>query len=122
MTEEFVLAIERTGVVKHITFSMVLTWETKEGVISSTKEETKEGVISSTKEGAISSTFETYDPKKDNRPTIILKDGIVEWMQENLENAVYGRCASFEKFGGFGGPELLFGSEADRSLFVLKWL
>lgn len=108
MTEEFVLSIEGSGIIKHIAFNMIITWETKED---------EEG------DKTISSIFEKYNSKKNNRPIIILKDGIVNWMQENLENTVYSRCTSLGRVdGGGGGPELLFGSEGDRSLFVLKWL
>lgn len=107
MTEEFPLDIEGTGVIKHMTFNMVVTWDSPE-----TQEKCDDKFVELLK----------IDSEKSKGPIIVLKDGIVEWCQQTLENSVYGRCKSLESGDSVGGPELIFGSEADRACFVLKWL
>ena len=106
MTEEFVLDIEGTGVIKHMTFNMVITWESTE-----TEEKIDDQFVEALE----------YDSKPGG-PVIVLQDGIKEWLEANMKHPVYGRCKSLEADETIGGPELLFGSEGDRAYFVLRWL
>ena len=112
MTEEFVLDIEGTGVVKHMTYNIVITWESDE------TQEKIEDVITAIK---LKKTELKFDDEYKG-PIIVLKNGIKEWMEATLENTVYGRCKSLEAGDTIGGPELIFGSEADRASFILRWL
>ena len=107
MIEEFILNIEGTGLVKHLTFNMLLEWESKE---DNDGKPTLE----------IERAFQPVEEAKP--PRVVLQDGIVEWCQQTLEHDTYFRCLSLEAGEPTGGPELIFGSEADRACFVLKWL
>lgn len=105
MTEElFVLNVKGTGIIKHMTYSMVLTWQDDED---------------NPKNDEFYSKFEAHDSEKGNESTIVLKDGITEWCYDNLENSIRGRPIGPNPLDG---PQLLFGSEADRACFVLKWM
>lgn len=111
--EEFSLDISGTGVMKHMTFNMILEWESKEGTDGAPILETGTRIVTGSPEHKLAMP---------EGPKIVLKDGIVEWCQKTLENNVYGRCTGFSDEVGNHGPELIFGSEADRACFVLKWL
>ncbi len=112
--EEFPLDISGTEVMKHMIFNMILEWESKED-----------------NDGApildiVVGSPEEHKLAMPEGPKIVLQDGIVEWCQKTLENKVYGRCTGFlddQADDALGhGPQLIFGSEGDRSLFILKWL
>lgn len=105
--EEFVLPIERTGLIKSINISMKLEWTTTND---------DDNVI---KWG--DTELETFDPKKDNSPKVVLQDGIVEWMVANLKMDVYARAMQLSDKDG-KGPELIFGCENDRASFIMRWL
>ena len=63
--------------------------------------------------------FEAFKSRTNGLPrALVLQDGIKEWLSENLENPVYFSFSFEEKIG----PTLIFGSEADRASFVLKWM
>ena len=126
MTKEFVLDIEGTGVLKHMTFNMTITWKNEET-------EESEDVRNRLVIGKIDDEFITAIKEKEAElkpddeykgPVIILNDGIKEWCEATLEFPVYGRCKAWEDevHDGPGGPELVFSSEGDRAAFILKWL
>ncbi len=98
---DFILNVKGTGIIKHMTYSLVVTW------------------IEDIKDDEFFSKFEEHDPEKGNESTIVLKDGVIEWCQANLENSVRGRPIAPNSSDG---PQLIFGSEADRACFVLKWM
>lgn len=103
MEEEFPLDIELTGIIKHISLGIVVTW-----IDSDCPQCDEDEKIQS-----------SLEEDKNIGQKIVLQDGIIEWMDQTLEKPVGFK---FSFFNDDDGPLLIFGSEGDRALFVLKWM
>ena len=130
MTEEFILDIEGTGVIKHMTFNMLITWESKETQekIDDKKVPKFSGWTVDDKEVDINKISDEEKKTKlefdsePSGPVIVLQDGVKDWCEATLQHSVWGRCKSLSSGEETGPPELIFGSEADKASFILRWL